>query len=253
MKDSFYITLFSNASGREHPTNTPSSFRTKLSKRIVCCEEYEVALCELQFPNTLCNVYGRSGTTWIYDGPKNMFRSILPQTYYFDINEMFNTITNDLENKIELTLENNRVKCSPKTDDISIRFSDTLAKQFGFLRGEHEFKFGTMLAPGTPNLNLGLQTQFTVLTNIVKSQLHGSGAVQSLRTSVFDLESYSYGKQGKVSFSRLQYILVSLLTFNEINIDIVDEYGEELSFLGGTSSVVLHPIASVLPPRAFDR
>ena len=103
MKDSFYVTLISTSSQKTHPSNTPSNFRTKLGRRITFIEDYEVALSEFHYPNTLCNAYGRSATTWIYEG-RNMLRSILPQTYYQNINQMLSMINNDLENKINLSV-----------------------------------------------------------------------------------------------------------------------------------------------------
>jgi hypothetical protein len=48
----FYITLFSNASQKVHPSNTLSDFKIRLAQRIDLGtdEDWEVGLCEISFP-----------------------------------------------------------------------------------------------------------------------------------------------------------------------------------------------------------
>ncbi len=79
--DNFYITLPSNSSMDSYPSNTVSHYTTKLPQRLNLEGDWEVALVEIQIPQTWNNVDASNDNFQItYAGQRK--RVMIPHGYY---------------------------------------------------------------------------------------------------------------------------------------------------------------------------
>jgi hypothetical protein len=241
MMENFFVTLVSDSYNGYHTGNTPSNFKNDLYKRIELVDEWEVALCELSLPLTLCNTNCQRSKLYIRAG-REMIRFILPDQYHSTPSEFLKHINLLLEGYFILSLENDKLLCEPDWKDVPephIRFSGILARQLGFA-DDTDFMTGTIRSPTPVNVNLGLPLQFWVTSNIVRNQIYGDRVSQILRSCTFDLNKYIHGGVQHFEFNNKQYVPVSTSELHEVKIDIINCEARYLSFLGGTSVAVLH-------------
>jgi hypothetical protein len=242
---SFYVTLPSNSSMHIYEDNTIANFRTVLPKSINLQVDYEVALAELHYPQTLCNVSRGHQTITVTVTTKKPYevRVVeIPSAVYFNVDYLI-AIINALspEGIFKYIFERASDKCIKfKTEfpDTLLELSPKLALQLGFAPTLGQTKDGKSISP--PNLMLGLPRVLFVYCNIVSPQFVGDIMARMLRSVRIDIKTYAHGNQGCESFHVPQYLPVEQTEFQEIEIHIKDFLGFNAPFTTGILSAVLH-------------
>ena len=132
----FYISLPSNVNSPEFPNNTTSNFKTVLLKTINLTGNWEVALTEISFPQSWYNVKNYMTEIKIANINDQSDYSIIhfPYGYYKNIEELINTINNNMPSHINSFIYNHRQQ---KTilkikSNYKIRLHSELAAILGF-------------------------------------------------------------------------------------------------------------------------
>jgi hypothetical protein len=242
MDEEFTVTLFSDSEGMYDNPNTQSCFTNKLYKRLSLNGPWEVALLEITLPLTLCNIYGERCKAYVATNEINVKkRCILANNYCNNVDLVLNKLNEDLAPIYSFNLESGRVVCTPEEGTYpTLRLSTTLAQQLGFPLGLESYTGGIIGAPEAPNFNKGLPTQIFVNTDIVKQQFVGNKSVRLLRSVAIDINNYTFG--GKKCFEAKCpiYLPVSHRDIEYITVQLHDERGHSLPFLGGSCTVLLH-------------
>jgi hypothetical protein len=241
--DSFFITLPSNSS-MEYHSNTTAHFKTVLPKPIHLKGEYEVALLEMHYPQTLYNFIGnRQFITYI--AGKDFYDEIeifyMPDGVFLNTEQLFehiNNLTLNGEKLFSFEMDKKNVTFKVLTNNGKIKLSPILALQLGFLP---DMVFtGKSKANSPCNLNIGIPKSFYVYCDIVEPQYVGDVMTRLLRVVRVDMRNYTHGSQISEAFTVPQYIHVAKRSFQEIEININDDTGIPAPFLTGTSTIVLH-------------
>jgi len=240
MGDEFTVTLLSDGEGSYHTENTPSTFTNKLYTRLSLNGIWECALIELVLPLTICNVYADRSKAFVSNERSQVrTRSVLNESYIKHPSQVLDILNNDFSESYVFELDSGRLKCTPRDEAYSIRFSKALAMQLGFLNGI-DYTEGTLIAPEVVNFDRGLPSQIFVTTDIIKPQPFGSKTLRLLRSVTLDIAKYSYG--GSTTFQPLNpvYIPLSVSEIEHISIGVINHEHQSLKFLSGRSTLLLH-------------
>lgn len=238
-EESFFITLLSQSSVSIFKNNFPAKFTNKLAKRLQFFEDMEVALIEIHYPQTLCNVYNAKSMAWaMYDG-KIIAKCKLQNQYVTDVNIILETLNFSLKEHFKFDLYKSCLRCIPANENTHLILSKTLAMQLGFPTGT-EFAGETIIAPCEPDFDIGLPSSALVYCDIVKPQIFGDKMCQLFRNITFGMKKYKHGTNASVTFAHAQYLPVIIKEIEEKSIDIKDHDGAPLPFTSGTLSVLLH-------------
>jgi len=256
---SFYITLVSNSSTKVFPANNASSFKTILPKPIRLIGDYEVALVEMTYPQTIKTL--RHNDAWIRlrDTSKpNMLR----KQYLRDRNyQLFNQILWELNDfihrkekrmledanesadfKMTADFERDREKHLMSfrlfNKDGSLEFSQPLSKILGFY--PHPKPANKLRAMVQPNINAAIDKHLFVCCDIISPQIYGDGMNNVLKQIRVNVKNYTYGSVGGESFRELQYVPVDVAELNEIEIHIKNSNNQIVLFESGYSTLLLH-------------
>ena len=132
MAGHFYATLPSNSSFDYFPNNTLTGYTTKLAEPITLKGQWEVGLCEIQYPFTWHNVTKSNCALRVND------REIcIPVGYYDHISDVIEAIYRQFEEddlqKVKIVFQNTSRKIIVKLkEDTTLSFG-SLSHMFGFL------------------------------------------------------------------------------------------------------------------------
>ena len=242
MASQFYLTLPSNSSMEYFPANTLTNFKTKLAQPIELTGEWEVALSEFQYPRSWYNlrkgldshIYHRSG------GEGYFLSSGVPHGYYRSVKEFVSAVNKTLKTNVNGDIwftynQLTRKMTVHVKNKAKLFLSDRFASMVGFDEKELEIAKNTE-APLPVDLEAGFHTMY-LYTDIVEPQLVGDSKVSLLKVVKCSGE---FGENVNVSFPNLQYVPVSVKSFETIEIDIKDDTQEKVPFEFGKVIVTLH-------------
>lgn len=262
MKDDFYMVLLSNSSFQYYPDNTTAHFITKLPQHLTFEGEWSVALTEIHVPLTFQNLskkgeyveYSRaaaasdleSGVT--IENINGTFT--IPAGVYEHLNELIEILNKDSEKShIRFTLQPGRyVKiekaCKNCPGKHAVSLSNGLRRILGFQlfnSSIHELIGGEPSAGHSPaNIYNDLPTNLMIYSDICEPIVTGDVYTSLLRNVALDLKQYSYGGIVSKTFSRAIYVPLLRKSFETIEIDIRDQFGDTAPFDFGTSTLTLH-------------
>lgn len=113
--EGFYLTFMSNSSFQHFPENKTSSFSVKLPRTINLDGAYEVALCELTFPNTIDNVTTNNNEFVIEIKSQYDENPVKIHEHKFKIEEGYYNTVDELIDALNYTI----VKSVPGLDETS--------------------------------------------------------------------------------------------------------------------------------------
>lgn len=242
---SFYCVLPSNSSVDYFPDNRISSYKVKLPHRIIGSqEEYEVALMECTYKNTIKTVWKDEVDRTISiidstqpDGKAQGAAFVIPDINYSSIITLLNEISKgleDLQNEtitVTLLKETNRVEVDIKSGSLLI--SSAVSQALGF-RGNRSIDSST-LAMEPPKAWNGMSHIF-IYSDIIEPQVVGNSLVPLLRMVNI------VGEEGQIITQTFRpfYFPVQRTDFDTVSILLCNEYGEEIQFQGGIAAVIVH-------------
>lgn len=275
MRDEFHIVLLSNSSTLYYPDNTTSHFVTKLPQHINLAGDWSVALVDIHVPLTFQNVpkniedrrvkFSRSGLPLASENFYTVTSSgghvnedeitdnfAVSPGIYSDLSVLIKQMnSHQRKSHFEFSLESGAYVCARKSCDNSCSYekhsfelSKSLKRILGFQHTEtlnidstedEEF-FGDCPA----NINNNLPTNLLVYTDICEPYITGDVYTRLLRNVALDLNNYTYGRVMSANFSRPVYIPLLTTSFQTIEIDLRNQYGEPVPFDFGTSTFTLH-------------
>lgn len=251
MKEEFFITLLSNSSSSYFPDNRTTHFITQLPHTIQLEGSWVVGLAEIQYPCSLLTI--NSGDNFVYvtkmRGNRTMERILtkIKSGLYNDIPMVINELNKIPEIEQEVDFKYDKLTQKVTVDFkgeggefiiVELSFSPKLAVQLGFAPGQNLYLKGSALHPA--NLLLGLPSQMFIYCDIIEPQIVGDNSVKLLRNVTIDNTVYTYGSTKSNIFNPIHYIPVLKRGFENIEIDIRTDTGENIPFMFGTSSVKLH-------------
>lgn len=236
-----YLVLPSNSSSNYYPNNTVANFKTRLPKDVVLeSGEWEVALEEIQYVHSWNSFSNPVYFTLNYPH-EDTKKFHLPPGYYLHrgaIAEEISDIVSHLPDfQMDLTITwNSHTDCVTLTTRNELMFcmNEWLAKALGFEVA--------CLKPNVSHISvrngLTLNTRaLYVYCDIVSPRFVGDAYVPLLRVVG---DNGHRGRNVCQSFVRPQYVPIVRNTFHDIEIDIRDDTGKQIPFIGGRVVVTLH-------------
>lgn len=132
LKSEFFVTLLSNASANYFPSNTQSSFRTKLSAPLMLNAEYEVAIVETFIPRNWFNI-GNHNNAY--------------------------TLTSITKERIPLEYVEKEIEFETITEENSFDFSERINN---LIRFQSNYENGVRFVPQEDNIEILLEKGFEV-------------------------------------------------------------------------------------------
>lgn len=276
-RNSFYITLPSNASMKLYPDNTLSEYTTHLARRIVLAEDdWEVALTEIQYPILFSNV--NSVDAWVaveFKEPSGRrYLCTLPPGVYDRMEQILSHFNQVFKDELEFKYQDsvNRVQMTfGRTKFFSITMGPKLAVMMGFalpkdIEGLNDFaiydediheKSDTaelirqidhemnsteeeiQLSSVYPFvLQSEVPNQMYVYTDVIEPNFIGDSIAPLLR--IVKIEHGTSDNHVATTFTNPYYIPVLKREFETIDINIRDDIGRTIPFLSGKLNVRLH-------------
>ena len=256
-----YITLPSNVPQLDGAQlNTPSHYKTPLPKPLeLSPTEHEVALAAINYPHSWIKALSSSKCSYVYHKTGN--NSITTTTVNYkgrkkelktleEVVEKLNEIRpSTFKGSFHITTKR-YVSVQLRKGD-SIGFRQDLSSLLGFEFPLQDYEQGTVINPKAPDQNKiykiiaqrkpDLQMSkynLFIYTNLVKHSLVGDRMVPLLGTVPInpDME----GKHVSESFQILRYVPLASNFFQNIEIQITDDFGDPIDFTFGKVIVTLH-------------
>lgn len=271
----FYISLPSNSSKQYYGVQSMSNYKTKLVKEIrLDVAQWQVGLAELIYPVSWNNIMnGIFNIRRLIDGKWQWIECRVPDNQYGSVEELLNSIKEtilqqmgDQSKHIAFSYMQTRHVKIFLHDGYGLQLSAVLSKALGFgdncitqqsvtnnaryhaymttignpdeiaEKCDYVVKNNSILSPLVGDVNRGLRSIF-VHCNIIESQLVGDQYVPLLRTIAVR------GKTDEViaeSFANIHYMRIERSSFQEIEIHLTDETGQNIPFQHGRVIVLLH-------------
>lgn len=255
----FYAVLPSNASPDIYSNNKTSNFKVQLCERMDLHGDWQVALLEIQYPNTLSHVLKTENWIEFQDTSKD-----LKERYYIRPGNYVKNV--DLISELNDTLLQPRVTQQslqhPTPVDLPVLkiSSDGVINIYPFedFRVDKEYSFSPSLALqlGLPHsgpypcsneltgirpvdMTLGVPSQMYIYLNIIQDQIVGHTRAPLLRTvpTVID------GKYGTMTTFRCEhpvYFDLNTKSFDNVEVNIRNDTGAFLPFHHGTLTLLVH-------------
>lgn len=236
MADSYYVTLPSNSSMDAHPNNTLSHFRVNLPAVMNFEGKWEVALAEMSYPRRWLNVIDGHNHIFCTAGGESVHTHLVPEGYYPTPEELLDKITPPIEHDELVRIRYNKYlqKIVVKTGEgVHITFAKHLATLLGFEEGTDIT--GIEKAPYFADLPR-FHSMF-VYTNIIEYNTVGDTRAPLLRTVNIEGE---YGDTVTKTYVSPHYVPLKQKLVSTIEIDIRDDTGQHIPFIGGKVIVKLH-------------
>lgn len=245
---SFYVTLPSDASMNYFENNKVSSYITRLPKTIDLQNgEWEVGLCEINYPHTWFNVNGSNNyVDYIFPGPENRFRHVIPSGFYPTVPHILDALSIEkFENQFSFSFNEITKRVEIKVyGESGIAMCSGLSELLGFPSMEMR---GTINAEGkleyltVESKNISDPcARFRVLmiyTDIIEPQIVGDVFAPLLR--IVNVTGH-HGDMIHVQYDKPHYLPVSRNIIETIEINIRTHTGELVPFERGRSYVKLH-------------
>jgi hypothetical protein len=271
MTEQFFLTVNSSAACEFSDSNSPSNFRVHLGRVLDLKGSWEIALFELFFPCTLCNVRGPSryiihektsldletgelGTR----GDRGHAIIELEERFYSSEKDLIQELNNKLAPTLNFELDNSKKvkvylnEMSQNGDISSFTFAEPLLAMLG-IQGVNTLGCYTengrykYISANTPvaqsvmpvNVCIGLPNTLTVHTDLIANQIIDNSHARVLRVVETGARNYKQGFTKKVEFSKLLFIPLAKHKIEYVDLYIKDDFGLNASFLSGALSAVL--------------
>lgn len=172
----------------------------------------------------------------------------VPPGHYTQIEQLLKFINEQIVDLAELAVtETNKISVSIKAPPViivrtAVYLSDILAMQLGFPPGTDILSCSFSEHPA--DLSRGIPSQIFIYGDFIEPQYVGDVSAPLLRTVNARVSKIQWGLATQV-FNSPYYIPVNKRSISSIEVNLRDAQGSYISFLNGTSTVVLHfrPIA----------
>ena len=241
----FYAFLPSNASPQVYPDNKTSDFKIELSKRMELHGQWQAALIELHYPNTIAQVI--QGENEITIESDKIIDTVFVQGGCYPNQKAFLSAVREalsaLDNKVqtqpfEVTSEN-RIIFHPLTTEGKLHFSPRLALQLG-LDNPGPYPANEKIYGVKPiEIALGIPSQMFIYIDILSDQIIGHTRAPLLRTVPVDITA-RYGSLSIFHCEHPIYFDLNTKSFDTLKIDIRDNAGRLVPFDFGTSTLLVH-------------
>ena len=266
----FYAVLPSNASPDVYPNNKTNNFKVQLCERMDLHGQWQVALLEIHYPNTLSHVL--KGENWVEvltplrtvvdasDIKINVNSPVLTKTTKHSIKTGIYKNGRELINELQLRLE--KMSISPETQkrstilketpegvvqfnpfrahlDSSYKVAPALALQLGLPHAGPYRADSELFGIRPIDLSLGIPSQMYVYLNILQDQIVGHTRAPLLRTipTVIDAK---FGSMTTYRCEHPVYYDLNTKSFDNIEVNIRTDTGEFLPFNHGTLTLLVH-------------
>ena len=259
--DQFYVTCPSNSSMSLHPDNTLSRFTVSLNTDIELNGQWEVGMCEMQYPISWHNIReghnsfvlreskeknrepGRRGKSFIQT------KKIPPG--YYSVEELIAKMKklctgrklDELGIDISYDSATRRVTINTKMNEKrknrgSIKLRHDIANLLGF-NGDKTVKANMIAVSSYAALpSAGFHTMY-VYSDIVEQQIVGHEQAPLLRVLPIEDQRSAETFVSK-TFSKIYYLPLSKKRITDIEFLIVDDTGRQVGFDYGKVVIVLH-------------
>ena len=270
--DSFFLQCPSNASMHIFPNNTLAEYTNHLETALeIEKDEWEVGLCEIQYPQAWDNVRrGSNKFTIAYQAPRpagkwKTLEKEVPPGYYKTIPELLHVIKsvygstdrknqtleglemkfNSTTRRVTINADELRIQYQlsdgtsrkPKARDAYIILNGDIARLLGFSDKTSVEKGKTIISEFPATVSGGFH-QMYVYSDIIEPQPHPDGNVQILRT--IPVEGKPNNDYLSKRFQNVYYMPVSKQSFSTIRFQILDDTGKKVGFDFGKVLIVLH-------------
>lgn len=243
----FYAFLPSNASPEVYCDNTTSHFKTELANRMELHGQWQAALIELHYPNTIAQVL--EGENVITLKAKKFYDSVRVKpgryNYVSDfLKELRHALTDLLGGGRDLVseTEDHRIFFEPFVTNHpngKVNFSPRLALQLGLEHHGPHPADAPIQGVKPIDLRLGIPQQMFVYMDILSDQMIGHTRAPLLRSIPVDV-SATYGTMTIFHCDHPLYFDLNTKSFDTVEIDIRDHAGRYLPFDFGTSTLLVH-------------
>jgi len=225
-----------------HPGNTAAKFTTELPSAIELNGDWEAGLAEITYPRSFCNVEDDECFVEVHEWADE-FLLTLPKGYYKSVSDVISTLTSQLGRndyaisfKYDAITLKTTMKVAPRK---IVEMSPSLSHMLGFstcsFRGDRQSDSVTTFESDLfPDSRLG-STSMYVYCDVIEPVVVGDSKVQLLRTLPF-LDK----PEAHQSFTNPLYVPVQKKHFDSIEVNIITDTGDPVSFTVGKSIVVLH-------------
>ena len=256
--DDLYLTLPSNTG--DFAQNTLSSFEVKLPYRMELDGDWQLGLCEIQYPHSWDSIKGgqtvETQDNWILISLKtkkpNKERLIaisIPTGFYSGIVDFIGVINNTVaERKDEIVLKDvfklfydpvfKRVKLKLDNDIVKgVILGQTIQYMLGFgVDKMITFRDSVTVAKYPPDITSGFNTLY-VYCDLIQPQIVGNVLAPLLRTVPI---SGDYGSTCNKVFLSPHYLPLRKKSFDTVEIAIRDDTDHPVEFMFGKVIVKLH-------------
>lgn len=238
---SFYVTLPSNASVDVFPDNTTSKYSTKLQSPIRLEGPYEVALVEMMYPVSWKN---RSDGTIVLTYEDMIEEYLVSFPVFESMSDLISSIRNYFKDtSISIGISYNsatqRVLIG-MMDGVSLTFTNGIEKDFGFVNkilkstaDQKEFFSNFSIKDNFNTVNA-----LYVYSDIVEYQVVGDTYAPLLQVVASNVD-YNSSYADKI-YDSPHYVSVSRNNIDTIEINILNDLGDPISFTKGRTVVKLH-------------
>lgn len=262
MKNEFYIVLPSNSSMKYYPDNTTTRYTTRLPQCMSLNGQWLVSLAEIHIPMTILHVplegdknFINIVTNVVNPSTKAVVdfredRVCVPPGVYRDIDSLLVSINEIpcLAGHLKFHHGRNgyvtasRICTACENIEHSFYLSSVINKVLGFTHSSGIVVKEDVECIGQrpANLTNGIPNMLFVYTDICEPYITGDVQTPLLRVVPCNIaDNYSYGSVKIRSFSPPRYVPLLRSSFQTIDIDIRDEFGEPIPFDHGTLTVTL--------------
>lgn len=248
----FHVVLPSNASPRVYPDNKTSNFKIQLSERVDLHGDWEVALLEIHYPNTVQHVTeGENTITVSYvDGDEDVFH-VQPGQYrnanpiFLELNEIlspkFTSPSSEKKSTIVEVTKDDYIVIHPfeNVRDAKYTFSPKLSLQLGLIHpgpySSEKHLYGTYPI----DMTLGAPPQLYIYLDVIQDQIVGHTRAPLLRTIPVDTRS-TFGSMTTYMCDPPIYFQLKTKSFDTLEVNIRTHAGAFMPFDHGTSTLLCH-------------
>lgn len=268
--DEFYLVLPSNSSMKYYD-NTTTKFTTHLDREIRLQGHWVIGLTDIQIPQTVLHFQKNESIFKFYENILKHFKEGEEKEteYQFkyglfenidDLAGAINSSENIMDPKKNILQHQKIIKpdrrgglwsilrtceCKkPHRTYINSKVTQILGFQqntgilHDYLETSQSKKLIQAIHP--PCLSRALPNQLFIYSDICTPYHVGDTRASLLRIASLNTSNYIFGNTIIQSFAPVQYLPVLKNSFQDLSIDIRDQYGEPISFLFGTLTVTLH-------------
>ena len=240
------MVLPSNASGRDFPENTNSTYRVRLEQTYKFPErEFEVGISEIHLPSRWKNITEGMITIGVNrNGIRSKIDGYIRRGCYTDYRQLIAEMERVIRSMSSLQSVriahddiSNQFHISISSECDMIRFSSDLATAIGF-EGEREYTEKSNKSSLAPDIDQGLTSVYVYL-DIVEPWDVGDTRAPLLRIAKMNPPSAD-SKGSHIEFKNIQYVPVRGFNRDVIEVNIRRDDGSIVPFEGGKVSLTLH-------------